>query len=153
MRLPTLVCLLTALAVHAEDLTPEKRAQLQRDQQKAGEAIEKKYGNKKSSELSADERRSLMKEKAAAERDVLEKAGVDPKEFARSSTKMGRDEKTRTDDAMKDLEAKEAAAAKDSGKKPAGKKEVVIEKNGKGQGEEVNEAAEMDKAMNLKKGK
>lgn len=153
MRLLTLASLLTALAVHAEDLTPERRAQLQRDQQKAGEAVEKKYGNKKSSELSADERRSLMTEKAAAERGVLEKAGVEPKDFARSGMKMGRDEKARTDDAVKDLEAKEAAAAKDSGKKAGAKKEVVIEKNGKPAGEEVNEAAEMDKAMGLKKGK
>lgn len=157
MRHLVLASLLAALAVHADDLTPEKRAKLQREQQKAAEAVEKKYGNKKPSELSPDERRSQLKEKAAAQRDVLEKAGVDPKDFARSGSKLSREEKANTDAAAKDLEAKEAADAKaGDGKKAAGgKKEVVIEKNGKTTqgGEPVNEAAEMDKELGLKKGK
>ena len=140
--------------VHAEDLTPAKRAKLQKEQQKAAEAVEKKYGNKKPSELSADERRSLMQEKAAAERAVLEKEGVDPKEFARSGMKQSREERADTDAAAKDLDAKEAATAKDAAAKKPGKKEIVIEKNGKpADGAEVNEAAEMDKQMGLKGGK
>ncbi len=153
MRFFVLVSILTALVAHAEDLTPEKRAKLQREQQKAAEAVEKKYGNKKASELSSEERKSLMREKQAAEREVLEKAGVDPKEYARSEAKMGREEKANTDAASKDLEAKEAAAAKDGAKKPAKKGEVVVEKNGKGANPEVNEAAELDKARGLGKGK
>lgn len=155
MRHFILVSLLAACVAHADDLTPEKRAKLQHDQQKAAEAVEKKYGNKKPSELSSDERKSLMKEKAAAEREVLEKAGVDSKEFARSGSKMSREEKANTDAAGRDLEAKEAAAAKEAGtKKPDGKKEIVIEKDGKSAGDPaVNEAAEMDKAQGLGKGK
>ena len=151
MRLLILGSILTALVAHAgEELTPEQRAQLVRDQQKAAEAVEKKYGNKKSSELSAEERRTLMKDRAAAERGVLEKAGVDPKEFARSSAKLSRNERAATEAAGKALEEKEAAAAKTGeGKKAGGKKEIVIEKNGKTVqgGEPVNEAAEMDKAL------
>ncbi|MBS1152621.1 MAG: hypothetical protein H6Q89_4319 [Myxococcaceae bacterium] len=154
MRLLILASLFTALVVHAEDLTPEKRAKLQRDQQKAAEAVEKKYGNKKASELSSEERKSLMKEKAAAEREVLEKAGVDPKEYARSQSKMSREDRANTDAAGKELEAKEAAAAKDGAGKKTAKKEIVIEKNGKSAGDpEVNEAAELDKQMGLKRGK
>jgi hypothetical protein len=155
MRFFVLASLVAALVVHAEDLTPEKRAKLQRDQQKASEAVDKKYGNKKPSELSSEERKSLMQEKQAAEREVLEKAGVDPKAYARSGSKMSREEKANTDAASKDLEVKEAAAEKDAAaKKAGGKKEVVIEKNGKSAGDpEVNEAAEMDKARNLGKGK
>ncbi len=151
MRLFVLPLMLAALVCHAEDLTPAKRAKIQRDQQKAAEAVDKKYGNKKPSELSSDERKAAMQERAAAERDVLEKAGVDPKEFARSGSKMTREEKASTDAASKDLEAQEAAAPKDA--KKSGKKEVVIEKNGAGAGPEVNEAAEMDKQMGLGKGK
>lgn len=155
MRFFILASMLTALVAYADDLTPEKRAKLQRDQQKAAEAVNKKYGDKKPSEMSAEERKSLMKDKAAAEREVLEKAGVDPKDFARSTSKMSREEKANTDAAGKDLEAKEAAAAKDAAaKKPAGKKEIVIEKNGKTSGDpEVNEAAMMDKQNGLGKGK
>jgi hypothetical protein len=153
MRLSLIGLLLLAFVVHAEDMTPAKRAKLQREQQKAAEAVEKKYGNKKPSEMSADERRALMQEKAAAERAVLEKEGVDPKDFARSGMKQSREERADTDAAVKDLEAKEAATAKDGAKKP-GKKEIVIEKNGKpADGAEVNEAAEMDKQMGLKGGK
>lgn len=152
MRLFILASLFTALVVHAEDLTPEKRAKLQRDQQKASEAVEKKYGNKKPFELSAEERRSLLKEKQAAEREVLEKAGVDPKQYARSESKMSREEKADTDAASKNLEAKEASD-QEAAKKQS-KKEIVIEKNGQGAGgSEVNEAAEMDKQRGLKKGK
>ena len=62
MRFLTLASLLAALVVHAEDLTPEQRAKLTRDQQKAAEAVEKKYGNKKPSELSSEERKSMMKD-------------------------------------------------------------------------------------------
>lgn len=160
MRLLALATLCTAVTAFAgDDLTPDQRAKLLNDQKKAGAAVEKKYGNKKPSELTPDERRALAKEKADAEREVLDKAGVDAKEFARSTMKMGRDEKADTDAAQKKLEAadKEAAAAgggkdgKDA--KKGGKKEIVIEKNGKVEGEPVNEAAEMDKAQGLGKGK
>lgn len=162
MRLLALATLGFAVTAFAgDDLTPDQRAKLLNEQKKAGAAVEKKYGNKKPSELSSDERKSLAKEKADAEREVLEKAGVDPKEFARSTMRMGRDEKADTDAAQKKLEQQDKAAeASGGGKdgkdaKKGGKKEIVIEKNGKveGGGGEVNEAAEMDKAQGLGKGK
>lgn len=163
MRLLALATLCAAATAFAgDDLSPDQRAKLLNDQKKAGAAVEKKYGNKKPSELSPDERRSLAKEKADAEKEVLEKAGVDPKEFARSTMKMGRDEKADTDAAQKKLEQadKDAAAAGGTAKdgkdaKKGGKKEIVIEKNGKVEGGDpaVNEAAEMDKAQGLGRGK
>lgn len=157
MRLFVLASALAALVAQAgDDITPEKRAQLQRDQAKAAAAVEKKYGNKKPNELSADERRSLTRERAEAEKEVLDKAGVDSKEFARSGARQSREDRASTEAAAKELDAKEAAAAKGDGKKAAGgKKEIVIEKNGKTTqgGEPVNEAAELDKQMNLGTGK
>lgn len=160
MRLLALATLGFAVTAFAgDDLSPDQRAKILNDQKKAGAAVEKKYGNKKPSELSPDERRAMAKEKADAEREVVEKAGVDPKEFARSTMRMGRDEKADTDAAQKKLEQQDKAAEASGGSgkdgKKGGKKEIVIEKNGKveGGGGEVNEAAEMDKAQGLGKGK
>lgn len=146
MRKTLLAAALLSLGAFADDLTPDQIAKLQSDQKKAAEAVEKKYGDGK---LSASERKELAKEKAAAEAAVLEKAGVDKKEFVRASTKQSRDDRAATEAAMKDIEAKDKAAADKKGgaaEKKGGGKEIVIEKNGKVQGAEVNEAAEMDKA-------
>lgn len=160
MRLLALATLLASVAAFAgDDLTPDQRAKILNDQKKAGATVDKKYGNRKPSEMTPDERRSYAKEKADAEREAVEKAGQDPKEFARSTMKMGRDEKADTDQALKNLEAKDKAAgdAPAGGKdaKKGGKKEIIIEKNGKVDGADpaVNEAAEMDKAQGLGKGK
>ena len=154
MRSLLLASFLAAAVAHADDFTPEQRAKLQNDQKRASAAVEKKYGNKKPSDLSADERRALAKEKSDAEREVLDKAGVDPKDFARSEARMTRQEKTATDAARKSLEEKDAAGEKDGAKKASGKKEVVVEKGGKGAADPtVNEAAEMDKQLGLGKGK
>ena len=89
MRLLTVVATLVTLSAFAgEELSPEKMAELQRAQKKAGEAVEKKYGNKKPSELSPDERKAMIKEKGDAEKAVLDKAGVDSKACARSGAKL-----------------------------------------------------------------
>lgn len=147
--------LLVSFSVWAgDDLTPANVAKIQSEQTKANAEIDKKYGNKKASELSTDERRSIAKEKAAAERDVLDKHGTDLKSFARANSKMGREDRAATDAAAKDLDKKSTAAPAADAKNAGGQKEIVIEKNGKAApGPEVNEAAELDKAQGLGKGK
>lgn len=152
MRLAALTCLVAFSAWAADELPPDQVAKLKREQKASAQAVEKKYGNKKPSELSAEERKALAKEKAAAEREVLEKAGVDPKAFARQEAGMSRSERAALDAAMKEGDEKDAQAAKDA--KKAGKKDsggIVVEKGGAV--DDVNEAAEMDKAMGLGKGK
>ena len=156
MRSTALLALLLCVAAHAaDDLNPQNIAKIQSEQSKAAAAIDKKYGNKKASELSADERRSMQSEKAAAEREVLEKHGTDVKSFARASSKLSREDRAATDAAAKDLEKKDGEAPAGDPKK-TGKKEIVIEKNGKGAPSpdgDANEAAQMDRAAGLGKGK
>ncbi len=156
MRPLPLLAVLVSLAAHAgDDLTPQNIAKIQAEQAKANAEIEKKYGNRKPSDLSNDERKSMQKEKAAAEREVLDKHGTDSKSFARAGSKMSREDQAAADAAAKDLAKKDAAEPAAEVKK-GGKKEIVIEKNGKaapGPDDGANEAAEMDRAQGLGKGK
>jgi hypothetical protein len=67
---------------------------------------------------------------------------------------MSREDRAATDAAAKDLDKQAAEAPAADGKKAGGKKEIVIEKIGKAPPEgETNEAAAMDKAQGLGKGK
>jgi hypothetical protein len=84
------------LALTADDLTPEKAAKVQKDRDQAMADVAKKYGNKKSSELSSDERREMIQDQRAAESAVMEKNGTDPKEFARYEAKMSLDDRAAT---------------------------------------------------------
>ncbi|MBL8957976.1 MAG: hypothetical protein JNK82_44795 [Myxococcaceae bacterium] len=108
---------LALLALGADDLNPEKAAKVQKDRDTAMADIAKKYGNKKSTELSQDERREMIREQRAAENAVLEKNNVDPKEFARYEAKMSLSDRTATNNAralldQKEVEAKKAAEQK-----------------------------------------
>ena len=157
MRALTLLAVLLGVAAHAGDeLNPENVAKIQTEQAKANAEVDKKYGNKKPNELSPDERRSMQKEKAAAEREVLDKHGTDSKAYARANSKMSREDRAATDAAAKDLEKKGAEAPATADPKKGGKKEIVIQKNGKGApgpDDDANAAAEMDRAAGLGKGK
>src|SRR5688572_28366990 len=114
MRAPLLLYVV-ATAVWAADLTPESVAKIDREQKKANDAIDKKYGNKKPSELSSAERREIIKERGEAEKAVLEKAGVDPKEYTKYTAKMNREDRVATKAAAEKLEQQEKdAAAKDA---------------------------------------
>lgn len=125
------------------DLSPEEIAAIQQEQQKATDAIEAKYAGK--GKLSAADLRALSKEKAAAERSVLDARGVKAGDWVKASSKMSADDRAKVEATKKALTAKDEAAAKKSDGKQG--KEVVIEKNG------VNEAAEMDKQLGLGAGK
>lgn len=124
------------------DVSPEEVANIQTEQAKANQAIDDKYAAK--GKLSAADLRSMSKEKAAAERAVLDAHGVKAGEWVKASSKMNADDRAKVEATKKALTAKDDAAKKGAEKGP---KEVVIEKN------EVNEAAEMDKKMGLGAGK
>ncbi len=143
--------LFSTAAVAGDDLSPDDLARLQREQKAAADDVEKKYGT---GNLSPEQQKQLSKDKSAAERAVLEKNGVDAKDFARTNAKLSRSDREAVDAAGKKLDAKAAADGKaaDAKKAAGGKKEIVIEKDGKSAAP-VNEAAEMDKAAGLGKGK
>jgi hypothetical protein len=144
------VLLLGFSAFAGDELSPEKLGQLEHEQNKAAAEVDKKYGNKKPSELSSDERREMIREKAAAEQAVLDKNGVDKKDYVHAQTRMNRDGREQAKRTTKDLEKKELEdeARKKQG---GGQKEVTVE-HGLPQDDGVNEAAEMDKQMGYGKG-
>lgn len=108
----SLPALLLSLALGADDgLSLEAQAQLDRDLEKASSEVSKKYEGKKSSELSQDERRQMIKDQAEAQKKVFEKAGVDPKQYEREQLKRGRDDYAKQKDMVKALAEKDKAAA------------------------------------------
>ncbi len=105
----TLLTLCLALGAD-EPLAPEKSAVIEREQQKAQTEVSAKYGNKKLTELSREERGQLARDLANADKAVLEKNGVDPKQWARESLKKDRAAYAEGKQLVKDLEEKEKVA-------------------------------------------
>jgi hypothetical protein len=128
LRLLPLPLLLVASLAAAAELSPAQKAKIQREQQKELEALDKKYGNRKPSELSNAERRALAQEQSEAEKKVLERNGVSQKEWALSSLRMGRGEKAEMDAAGKALAAQEEAQKKKSAQGAPGAPEVKIQR-------------------------
>jgi hypothetical protein len=93
-----------------EELTPEKVAAIRRDEQAAQAKVNAAYGNRKSSELSNEERRQLIQDQQEAGLAVLEKHGVSDKAYSRHVARMGREEREAVSLAEKKLEAEEQAA-------------------------------------------
>jgi hypothetical protein len=104
------LALLIAPAAWAE-LSPEQVAKVRHEQKKAESEIEKKHGNKKPQDMSRSEFQAMQSEKLAAREKVLEKEGVDAKEFDRSAMKQNRADRATTEAKIKDLEKKDADAA------------------------------------------
>lgn len=105
----TLLTLCLALAAD-EPIAPEKSAVIEREQQKAQAEVNAKYGNKKPTELSREEQAQRAKDLADADKGVLDKNGVDPKQWARESLKKDRDAYAQGKQRVKELEEKEKAA-------------------------------------------
>src|SRR4051794_35867187 len=134
MRLAFLFAALTLrfAAFADDDLTPDKTAKIERDKTKAMEDIDKKYGNKKSSELTSDERRAQIADRAAAEQQVFDKNGVTAKGYTAYTSKMNKEDRAATKAADAKLQAKEkadaeaAAAAKKQA--AAGPKEIPVQR-------------------------
>ncbi|MCY1079716.1 hypothetical protein [Archangium lansingense] len=103
--------LMTPSLVLAEDLTPEQLARIRRDEKAAVDKVNAAHGNKKSSDLSAAERRQMIREQQEAVQKVMDEHGVSAKDYARQSARMGPKGNKEVAAAEKDLAAKEKAAA------------------------------------------
>ena len=137
---------LPLLLLLTQSPSPEDIAKIESEQGKATAEVDKKYGNRKPSEMSNDERKQMMKDKADAERAVLDKHGVDGKDFARTSTKQTKEDRAATNAAAEAIKKKDADAAKSDGKG----KEVVIDKGGQKSDQDL--AAEQDAKAGYGKG-
>lgn len=113
MALPrTLAALALAFALPAgAELSPEDLAAIQRDEQKATDAVAKQHGNKPSSEMTNEERAAAIDEEQAALQAVLDKHGVDAKEYARRTATLNLEERKQVEQATRALEEKEKAEA------------------------------------------
>lgn len=107
-----MLALALVLTLGADELTPDKAAQVQHDRDKAMADVSKKYGNKKSSELSSDERREMIRDQREADKQVLEKNGVEAKDMARYEARMNLSDREATKAAKERIEQKEAADKK-----------------------------------------
>jgi len=108
LRAVAIVALSASLTAGAQELNPAKAAQIEHDQQKKFDEIDKQHGNKLPSQLSSDERRDIIKQRSSAEQEVFDKHGVDAKEYTKYITKMGLDDRAAMKDASKQLEKKDA---------------------------------------------
>lgn len=124
-----MIALALLLTLAADDLSPEKAAKVQKDRDQAMADVQKKYGNKKSSELSSDERREMIRDQRAAEAGVLEKNNVDAKEFARYEAKMSLNDRAATKAERERLDRKEQDDKKaEAAKQQQGNTEVQIQR-------------------------
>ena len=115
------------LTLAADDLTPEKAAKVQKDRDRAMADVAKKFGNKKSSELSQDERREMIRAQRSAETEVLEKHNVDAKELARYEAKMNLNDRAATKAERERLDKKEQDDKK-AAESPSGPKEIQVQR-------------------------
>ena len=127
MSRPVLLAALLSLPALASGMTPAERAKIQRQQQEADQAVAKKYGNRKPSEMSSSERSAMARDQAAAQQKVLEQNGVSQKDWAVSSMRMGRAEKAETEAAGRALEA-EAKKKKDAPPPSQGNGEIQVQR-------------------------
>ena len=115
----------------ADELSPEKLAAIQHDEEKALAKVGKAHGDRKPAEMSPEERREVMGEEQAAKHEVLEKHDVGVKEYVTRGARLSREEKAQVETAKKAIQAREeadqrAAAEKKPEEPPATAKEVII---------------------------
>ena len=121
--LPLAVCaLLLAAPALADSLSPEQVAELKHKQKKAEKEVEAKHGNKKPQDMSREEFQAVETEKLKARQGVLDKEGVQAKDFDRSSLKQNKADRAVTDEKVKALEKKDADDAAAKAKAEAEKK-------------------------------
>lgn len=131
MRSLLVLFCLASLTALAGELTPDQAAAVRRDRQKAIDDVAKKYGNKKSSELSAEERRQMIRDQNEAVGKVLEKHNVDAKELARWEASASSADRSAAKDKSAALDKQEADAKKAAEAKAAAKPDengVIIER-------------------------
>ena len=101
------------------DLGPQRTAAIEFELAKAQAEIVAKYGHRKPSELSSDERRQMIRDQAEAERRVLERNEVSAREWARTVARKNRAEKAAIDQEAAAIAEREKAAQK-AGASPKG---------------------------------
>ncbi|ATB48957.1 hypothetical protein [Corallococcus macrosporus] len=109
-----------ALAADSTELTPEKVAEIRRDEAQALSEVDEEYGNRKPSEMSTEERREAIDKQKAASASVLEKHGVSAKDYARYEARM-----SPADNARAKAEAQRLEEAAKAAKQPAPAQEEV----------------------------
>jgi hypothetical protein len=125
MRASIAALILTAsFAARAEELSPETVANVRREQKAADEKVEKAHGNKPHSEMSSDERRQYMDEQRQARMEVLQKRGLDDKEYSRYEARLTKDQRAQTKSEDERLSAKEKKDEEEK-KHPAKKEEAI----------------------------
>jgi hypothetical protein len=112
-----MLTLVLALTLRA-DVSPEQAAAIQHDAQKAQAEVAAKYGQKKSSELSSDERRDMIRDQASAERKVLDRHGVSAHDWSRSQALRSREEQAQVKKEAAAIAEKEKAAEEAKPKSP-----------------------------------
>lgn len=99
-----------ARAQEDAELTPEKVAQIRREESQALTKVDSEYGNRKLWELSSEERAQIIAKQEAASASVLEKHGVSAKEYARYEARMRPEDNARAQAEEERLEALAKAA-------------------------------------------
>ncbi len=117
-----------SLSLVAGQLSVEQTANISRENDKAQAEVSKKYGNRKLTEMSPDERRSMMRDQAAAERKVLDQNGVSAAEWAKASEKVGRGDLAKRQELKQALIEKEKAEAEAKAKAAAGEKDIEVQR-------------------------
>ncbi|MDQ3264890.1 MAG: hypothetical protein M3Y59_14680 [Myxococcota bacterium] len=105
-----ILSVLSAVAVAAQQLSPEQIAQIQHDQRQAQAAVEKEFGDRPPSELTNEQRAALIHRTQAAGQAVFAKHGVSGKDFATQVLKLDRQRLAAVEEAEASLEEKEQAA-------------------------------------------
>ena len=95
----------------ADEIPADKAAKIERSQEKAQAEISKKYGDRKPSAMTSDERRAQTQERSEADQKVLDKAGIDRKDWAISSMKRSRETTGKVKEAKVEQAKKEQADA------------------------------------------
>lgn len=128
MAVALAVSLLLALA--PEEFNADRIATIEREQAKEAAAVSEKYGNKKSTELSREERAAMVRDLAAADRKVLDKHGMSARDWARVQINKSKDQASQVQRATKAQEEQERAraAAEQAEAERAGQKEIQIQR-------------------------
>jgi FKBP-type peptidyl-prolyl cis-trans isomerase len=109
MRSLLIVAALTFAATAFAEITPEQAAKIDREKKKELDDIAKKYGNKKGSEMTNDERRSRMKEESEALNKVLDKNGATAKEYSKFEATASSSDRAAAKEKGAAMDKKEAA--------------------------------------------
>src|SRR5687767_1483199 len=88
-----LICTSTGAWADSAVLTPERLAAIQHEEQEALAKVAKAHGDKPPAQMDREERRVFLREQQQAQQAVLQKHKVNPKDFARASSTLSRDER------------------------------------------------------------